>query len=31
LFIEHGKPRALLCAVKVSEEETFNVTIPLKN
>lgn len=31
LFIENGKPRALLCAVKVSEEETFNVTIPLKN
>ena len=30
LFIENGKPRALLCAVKVSEEETFNVTIPLQ-
>jgi len=30
LFIENGKPRALLCAVKVSEEETFNVTIPIQ-
>jgi hypothetical protein len=30
LFIENGVPKALLCAVKVSEEETFNVTIPLR-
>lgn len=30
LFIENGTPKALLCAVKVSEEETFNVTIPLQ-
>jgi hypothetical protein len=30
LFIENRKPRALLCAVKVSEEETFNVTIPIQ-
>jgi hypothetical protein len=30
LFIEDGKPRAMLCAVKVSDTETFNVIIPLK-
>ena len=30
LYIEKGKPRALLCAVKLSEEEIFNVTIPLE-
>ena len=29
LYIEKGKPKVLLCAVKVSEDETFNVTIPL--
>ena len=31
LHIESGRPRALLCAVKVSDEETFNVIIPLKS
>jgi hypothetical protein len=30
LYIEKGKPKVLLCAVKVSENETFNVAIPLK-
>lgn len=29
LYIEKGKPKALLCAVKVSDDETFNVTIPI--
>lgn len=30
LYIEDGMPKALLCAVKVSDTETFNVSIPLK-
>ena len=29
LYIEKGKPRVLFCAVRVSENETFNVAIPL--
>ncbi len=30
LYIEKGKPKVLFCAVRVSENETFNVAIPLK-
>ena len=29
LYIEKGKSKVLLCAVKMSENETFNVAIPL--
>lgn len=29
LYIEKGKPRVLFCAVRVSQNETFNVAIPL--
>jgi hypothetical protein len=30
LYIEKGKPKVIFCAVRVSENETFNVAIPLK-
>lgn len=31
LFIEDGKPKALLCAVNETREHSFNVQIPLRN
>ncbi len=31
LFMENGKPKALLCAVNEIKEHSFNVQIPLKN
>ena len=31
LYMENGKPKALLCAVNEIKEHSFNVQIPLKN